>query len=493
MLTPEHWKQVKALFEHALEQGPTDVSAWLDNQRVADERVRAEVLSLLRHHSQSGSFLIDPIADRMPDLMADDHRFQPGQVVGKYTIVRRIDRGGMGGVYLATDNQLKRPVALKALLPELATDPSYRERLRREAQALANLNDPGICTIHALEEIDGELFLVFEFLDGQTLRVEMNAKERPTAAAVERTARDLASALSSAHRLEITHRDLKPENIIRTSDGRLKILDFGLALVKSPDSVPLSMKGTLTIPGAIIGTPAYMAPEQLQGQRADHRTDVFALGVLLYEYASGIHPFHAEGVLAVISRILESDPVPLDRLRPDLPRSLVAVITRCLRKPRSDRFRSAVDIVEALNRVEIVRSATPVTWWRTHQLAVIGLYFVACALAWQAKEWRPGAATAVFFAIGLAATVGGFFRGHLLFTERVNGGGLDVERQRASSVTIATDLAVALALVVDGGLLAFGRPVPAVLTIALGVGTALARLVIEPATTSATFAQPESG
>ena len=494
MLTPdEHWKQVKALFERALDQEPVDVDAWLDDQHVADERVRAEVLSLLRHHSKSGSFLADPIVDRMPDLMADDHVLLPGQMVGKYTIVRRIDRGGMGGVYLATDNQLRRPVALKALLPQLARDPSYRERLRREAQALANLNDPGICTIHALEEIDGELFLVFEFLDGQTLRVEMNAKARPTAAAVERTARDLASALSSAHRLEITHRDLKPENIMRTSDGRLKILDFGLAVMKSPNSVPLSMQRTLTVPGAIIGTPAYMAPEQLNGQRADNRADVFALGVLLYEYASGTHPFHADTGLAVVSRILESEPVPLERLRPDLPRSFVTVITRCLRKAPTDRFKSAVEMVEALNRVEDARPATPLTWWRTHQLAVTGLYFVACALAWQVKEWRPGVAMAVFFAIGLAATVGGFFRGHLLFTERVNGTGLDAERQRASSVTLGTDLVIALALVIDGSLLAFGRPVPAVLTIALGVGIALARLVIEPATTSATFAQPESG
>lgn len=280
---------------------------------------------------------------------------------------------------------------------------------------------------------------------------------------------------------------------MRTSDGRLKILDFGLALIKSPDRLPPSLQGTLTVPGAIMGTPTYMAPEQLNGQRADNRTDVFALGVLLYEYASGTHPFHADGALAVVSRILESEPTPLERLRLDLPRSLVAVITRCLQKPPADRFRSAIDIVEALDRVHVARPPAPLTWWRTHQTAVTGLYFVACALAWQAKEWRPGVATAVFFAIGVAATVGGFFRGHLLFTERVNGNGLETERRRASSVTLGTDLAVALALVIDGGLLAFGRPVPAVLTIALGVGIALARLVIEPATTTATFAQPESG
>ena len=513
MLTPdENWNQVKALFERALEEEPADVGVWLDDQNVTDERVRAEVMSLLRHNSQSGSFLNDPIADRMPDLMGDArqlqpgqgvHQLQPGQVVGKYTIDREIGRGGMGRVYLATEQRLGRSVALKALSPELARDPVYRERFRREAKAVAALTHPGICMIHAFEEIDGNLYIASEFVDGHTLRKEVESDRRPTVDAIRRTAQDLASALSSAHLKGITHRDLKPENVMRTTDGHLKILDFGLALVETRAGAPASMLDNLTLAKAIVGTPGYMSPEQLNGDRADSRSDVWALGVVLYEHASGVHPFHADGGFAVMSRILNSEPVPLDRLRSDLPHSLVSVITKCLRKPPDDRFPSAMEMVEALNRVdvapttktltEIAPTTKTLTWWRIHQLAVTGLYLVACILAWQIKEWRPGVATAIFFAIGVAATVGGFFRGHLLFTERVIGSGLDGDRQRASSITHTTDLVIALALVVDGGLLAFGRPVPALLTIVLGVVIAIAKWVFEPRTTSASFPQPESG
>jgi hypothetical protein len=172
----------------------------------------------------------------------------------------------------------------------------------------------------------------------------------------------------------------------------------------------------------------------------------------------------------------------------------VAVVNRCLPKAPADRFQSAIEIVRALGNTGTASAPDRLTaWWRTHQVAVTGLYFVACALAWQVKEWRPGIATAVFFAIGVAATVGGFFRCHLLFTERVNRNGLEMERHRAASVTEATDYWIALALVIDGALLAFDRPVPAVLTIALGVVIAFTRRVVEESTTRATFAQPESG
>jgi serine/threonine protein kinase len=228
----ERWTRVKELFERALEQEPPNLEEWLDQQGETDEQIRSDVLSLLSHHSKVGSFLVDPIADRMPDLM-DVTPLQPGQVVGKYTIVREIGRGGMGRVYLATEHRLGRRVALKALAPELAGDQVHRERLRREARAAAALSDPGICIIHAFEEIEGNVYIVSEFLNGCTLRQEIEAGRRPTLAEVRRTAQDLAVALSSAHRQGITHRDLKPENVMRTADGRLKILDFGLALVEA--------------------------------------------------------------------------------------------------------------------------------------------------------------------------------------------------------------------------------------------------------------------
>jgi hypothetical protein len=495
MLTPdERWKEIKALFERALDEAPVDLDAWLDAQQVTDERIRTDVRSLLRHHSRSGSFLANPIADRMPYLMTD--LLQPGQVVEKYTIVREIGRGGMGRVYLATEQGLGRSVALKALSPELARDPVYRERFRREAKAAAALTHPGICTIHDFKEIDGNLYIAWEFVDGRTLREEVESNPRPTVDVIRRTAQDLASALSSAHRQGITHRDLKPENIMRRTDGHLKILDFGLALVETPTGAPASTAGNLTLPGAAAGTPAYMAPEQLKGERADSRTDVFALGVVLYEYACGTHPFHADHIYTVADRILHSEPTPIGHRRPDLSSTLVTVITRCLRKPPADRFTSATEIAMALDHADSVPLPTPgrlTPWWRTHQLAVIALYFTACVVTWQIKEWEPGIATAFFIATCAAATVGGVLRGNLLWLERVTSTGLATEHRRATKVTYTFDLAISLVLVADGALLAFGRPVPAALTIALGAVIATATLFIEPGTTTRTFAQPESG
>lgn len=273
---------------------------------------------------------------------------------------------------------------------------------------------------------------------------------------------------------------------MRTSDGRLKILDFGLARIDP--SGPAPAEGRITQPGAIIGTPGYMAPEQLNGQPADARADVFASGVLLYEYASGTHPFDATTPLTVAARILEGNATPIDERRPDLPSPIVHMIGRCLRRSPADRFASAAEIERALDGVEPARAfRLMAAWWRTHQFVVITLYFMACALAWQIKEWRPGVTTAIFIAVAMAATVAGVLRGHLLFTERVNSPGLAAELRRAVSITLLIDLLLALALIADGVLLAASRPLAAVLTIGLGIVIALVRLVVEPATTSASF------
>jgi serine/threonine protein kinase len=498
-MTDDRWRRVRDLFEGAVEQlgrggVPADVGAWLDREAGVDPQLRSEVLSLIEHHTRAGSFLVEPA----PAWMTDDRALEPGQVLGPYTIVREIGRGGMGRVYLATDGRLGRQVALKALSPELTVDPSQRARLRREARAAAALTHPNICTIYALEELDGELFIAAEFVDGHTLREEIEGGRPPTTADLVRTARDLAAALANAHGHGITHRDLKPENVMRTSEGRLKILDFGLARIDAAAGATAERLETVaahvTQPGAIIGTPKYMAPEQLNGQPADARADVFAFGVLLYEYACGTHPFDAATPLAVVARILESDAKPIDSWCPGLPLSLVDVIDRCLRKSSADRFASAAEIVRALDRIDAATTSGRVaTWWRTHQLAVIALYFIACGLAWQIKEWLPGFTTGIFVATTIAATVGGVFRGHLVFTERMNGASLTVERRRAAPVTLVMDLFIALALAADGAILASVSPLAGVLAIALGIGVALARLVLEPATTAASFRQSRSG
>jgi predicted Ser/Thr protein kinase len=476
------WSRARELFERALEEAPADPLAWLETRGEADAAVRAEVVSLLQHHSRAGDFLTEPVLERVPALL-DERTLEPGTMLGPYTIEREIGAGGMGRVFLARDGRLGRAVALKAVSPALARGGAERERLRREAQAAAALTHPGICTIYALEELEGELFIAAEYVEGRTLREEIAAARRPPPGELLEDARTLASALASAHAKGLTHRDIKPENVIRRLDGQLKILDFGLARLQQATE----MAPRITQPGTLVGTPAYMAPEQLNGGDVDARADVFALGVLLYELATGSHPFEAPTPLGMIARILESEPRPVETVRPDVPDSLARAIARALRKAPAERFASAGEMFEALSRAQPHSSGVS-AWWRTHQTAVLGLYFVAAAVAWQLKEWQPGVAAALFMVVGVAATVGGVFRGHLVFTERMNQRRFAAERRRADPVTLVVDLVIALALAVDGFLLQ-SRPLAAVLTVGLAVGLALARILLERSTAAAAFGE----
>jgi predicted Ser/Thr protein kinase len=476
------WHLVRDIFERALERPPGRLDEWLA-QETDNPDVRAEVLSLLRHHSQAGRFMLEPVSDQFPALLEEEPSYPPGHVIGQYTIVRELGRGGMGRVYLANDARLGRAVALKAVAPRLANDPSHRERLKREARAAAALNDPGICTVYALEEHDGEVFLVAEYVEGRTLREDITAGYRPAAAEVLQTAREIAAALSAAHARGMVHRDLKPENIIRTAEGRVKILDFGLARMDGPERTAVQV----TQPGMIVGTPGYMAPEQLKGERGDARVDVFAYGVLLYEYACGIHPFAATSVHGVAARILESAAVPLDRICPDVPVPIGVVVERCLEKLPAQRFGSAADIVAALAAPQGADPRPIRRWWRTHQIAVVGLYLLASIAGWLIKEWQAGLTVPIFAGIAVMATAASVFRGHLLFTERVNPSGLPAERRRADMMTLAIDLGIAALLAADAIMLSSDRSVPAVLTAGLAVGIALARLQVEPSTSRAAF------
>lgn len=489
MLTPEQFRRVRDLFEQALDAQPADLGAWLSARVPDDPQVLREAAALLNVNPRAGSFLSDGVAARLPDLLAEDGALQPGAIVGAYTIEREIGRGGMGHVYRARDERLGRTVALKALAPRFVRDESQRERLRREARAAAALTHPGICTVFALEEVNGDLFIVSEYVEGRTLREEI-AGSRPSASIVRETARELAAALASAHAKGITHRDLKPENVMRTVDGRLKVLDFGLARFDRGDQEPMAY---VTQPGTLIGTPEYMAPEQLHGRAADPRTDVFAYGVLIYEYACGEHPFAASTPMGVAARVIEGEVVSIRERCPALSPSVVAVVDRSLEKSPADRFDSAADIVAALAREDPPPQPTRgmvAAWWRRHQVTLLALYLIASILGWQIKEWQHGLADPIFLVLGVAATIAGVFRGFMLFTEQMNPAGFETERRRARPVTLAADLLIALALAADGAFLYQSRPLAAVLTIALGVGIALVGLVVEPATTRAAFPVP---
>jgi predicted Ser/Thr protein kinase len=522
-MTPTQWQRVRDLFEEAIDREPGEVTAWLVAHAADDAEVRDEVLSLLAHHSNAGSFLSDGLASRVSNLLEDvenlgdrhdgdevDRTTAPdaqhgageplaaGTVVGAYTIARELGRGGMGRVYLATDARLGRTVALKALSPQFTRDPVQRERLRREARAAAALAHPGICTVYTLEEWQGDLFIVSEYVDGHTLREEISGGRPPAASEILQTARELAAALASAHAKGITHRDLKPENVMRTVDGRVKVLDFGLARMTEPE-IAGGRLNTVTQPGMLVGTPAYMAPEQLNGQPADARADVFAFGVLMYEYACGVHPFDAATPLALIARVLESDARPIGATCPAIPASVAAAIDRCLQKVPALRFSSAIELAGALTVTTApYGDARPRTWWRTHQLSMMGLYVVASGVAWQVKEYLQAThgagsgATAllslsVFVAIGIGSGISGIVRGHLVFTEVMNARRIDVERRRTDRVTLVVDLLLGAALLGDGLLLAATEPLMTVLISALALGIALARVLMEPATTEAAF------
>jgi eukaryotic-like serine/threonine-protein kinase len=486
-MTPDQQRRVRDLFEAALDQPDADVLAWIERAAADDPAVRDEVLSLVRHHSSAGRFLELGIDELTTQLLVEQEALTPGAMVGSYTIVRELGRGGMGRVYLASDSRLGRQVALKVLAPHLLSDPRQRERLRREARAAAGLTHPGICTVYALEEIDGSLYIASEFIDGRTLRDEIQSGARPPAANVARTALELAEALASAHAAGVVHRDLKPENIMRTAAGRLKILDFGLARIEQPDRAAGSFA---SIPGTVMGTPAYMAPEQINGRTVDVRADVFALGVLLYEYASGTHPFHASTMLATVGRIMNSDVTPLSALGVNADSAVDRVIRRSLEKAPEDRFASAGAIVQALRSGS---SAPPeasrhTSWWRVHQVTVFVLYVAAVINGWRIKDLVETPVTlALFLGLGAVSTIGAVLRGHLMFTERVNWRRFARERRRNAPVLRTSDLLLAALLVGDGVAIASRSSVSAVITLSLGLGLAAAALVLEPATTAAAF------
>ena len=365
------------LFHRAREQAAGERARFLDDACGGDAALRAEVESLLAHDEDDARRVLPTPPEAPAPGGADGHASVPagpdtarhagepapggaggrdpldGRRLGPYRIVRKLGEGGMGVVRLAEDTRLGRLVAIKALPLRFARDEGRRRRLRREARAAASLTHPGIATVYALEEFDGALCLVSEYVPGETLRQELAAGPLPPADLLD-TAAAIARALAAAHEGNVLHRDLKPENVIRTrgaglDDPGVKLVDFGLARFDDPGADTASTP-RLTAPGAALGTPGYMAPEQIRGEEVDCRTDVFAFGVLLFELASGRHPFTSSGPVSTVARVLEAAPPDLRRLAPACPPALPAIIGRCLRKDPAARYGAVREIVEALER-----------------------------------------------------------------------------------------------------------------------------------------------
>ncbi len=276
-----------------------------------------------------------------------------GRTLSHYRITAKLGEGGMGEVYLALDTELEREVALKLLPAAMAGDADRIERFRREARAIAALDHPGIVTVHSVEEVDGLRFLVMERITGRSLDRLLPAEGLPLARFFD-IAVPLADAVAAAHARGIIHRDLKPANIMVTDDGRVKVLDFGLAKLRpeTRESEPGESTDELTRHGSLLGTVPYMAPEQVRGEAADHRSDIFALGTIAFEMLTGQRPFTGASAAEVMSAILR-DPAPaLATRRPDLPRHLGRIVQHCLEKEASRRLQSALDLKNSLAALE---------------------------------------------------------------------------------------------------------------------------------------------
>ena len=277
-----------------------------------------------------------------------------GRTLSHYRILKKIGSGGMGEVYLAQDTKLDRKVALKVLPPELAESAERRRRFEREAKAVAALNHPNIVHVYSVEEADGVHFITMELVRGQTLSALIQSGRLPLSQLLD-MAIPLADAVATAHEEGITHRDLKPDNVMMGDDGRIKILDFGLAKLKPETSAAgASERATVTATreGHAVGTLTYMSPEQAQGKSVDHRTDIFSLGVILYELATGRLPFRGDSDAAIYSSILRDAPAPVTEIDPRLPNLLGRIIQRCLAKDPEHRLQSAKDLRNELQELK---------------------------------------------------------------------------------------------------------------------------------------------
>ena len=510
-MDPERWQRVGELFHGALEQGAEERARFLDDACRGDPALRAEVESLLAHHETSSPAAVPtPAGETLARGETAERDPLAGRRLGPYRITRKLGGGGMGVVHLAEDTRLGRLVAIKALPAPFTRDERRRRRLRREARAAASLAHPGIATVYALEEFDDTLCIVSEYVPGATLRQELAGGALPAAALLD-TAIEVARALAAAHEGNVLHRDLKPDNVIRTADAGIKLVDFGLARFDDPQAGAPASTTQLTAPGAMLGTPGYMAPEQIRGGAVDVRTDIFAFGVLLFELATGRHPFSASNPVSMVARVLEAAPPDLLQAAPACPPAMRSIIHRCLQKEPARRYAATRALVDDLERARggpaesTARPAagggtraadnparaerfSPVWWWQFHQRTAGLVYYAMLYPLWRVREWAPAPwGSGVFFLALAAVLVAANLRFHLSFTERFTPVQLGLQQARVAPWIRAADCVFAVLLLAATALLAEARPAWASLTAGVGIVSAITFLVIEPATTRAAF------
>ena len=351
----ERFEQVDEILQAALDRDPSEREAFLDEACAGDTVLRSEVEALISCDSEASSFIETPAFEVAAEMMADEQsKIAAGQAIGPYQMVSRLGSGGMGDVYLAHDSRLNRKVALKLLPDYFTRDEERLKRFNQEARAVSALNHPNIITIFEIGKAGSIHFIATEYITGQTLRKRMSGKAINLSEALE-IAIQIAGALASAHTAGIVHRDIKPENIMLRDDGYVKVLDFGLAKLaegqlsetKAPTNVNVN-----TNPGVVMGTASYMSPEQARGHEVDKRSDIFSLGVVVYEMVAGRPPFEAETTSDVIAAILKHEPAPLARYSRGVPEGLEWIIAKMLAKDREERYQTVTEMLFDLKRLK---------------------------------------------------------------------------------------------------------------------------------------------
>ncbi|MEZ5428076.1 MAG: protein kinase [Pyrinomonadaceae bacterium] len=345
-MTPERWEQIDRLLDEVLEIPEAERRRFLDERCAEDEDLRSEVESLLNAHEKADEFIEDSAVRVVAQNLAREKRSRTetdyvGISFDVYRIEKLIGRGGMGRVYLAYDEKLRRQVAVKILPPEYTVEDERVSRFVREARAISALNHPNIVTIYDVDNFENVNYIATEFVSGKILReyVEKGIDLSGTLNILIQC----CDALAAAHQAGIIHRDIKPENIIVRPDGYVKILDFGLAKLTDLSAVETEHI-VRTAEGLIIGTPSYMSPEQISDDPVDRRTDLWNIGLILYELTTGINPFRKESNRQTFDAILESDPPAPSRLNGEIPATLDRIVNRALQKKPESRYQSAADL-----------------------------------------------------------------------------------------------------------------------------------------------------
>ena len=354
-MTPERYQRIQALLESALASKPAQRSSFLDEACAGDESLRREIESLIASSEEAGAFLESPVGEMAAKLVTHDSIIKPGQLLGPYRIVSQIGAGGMGDVYLAEDTRLKRKVALKLLHPYLPKGGELFRRFEQEATAVSALNHPNILTIHEIASVGQVHFIVTEFIDGETLRKIMT-RGPMVLPEVLKIASQVASALDAAHGSGVVHRDIKPENIMVRRDGYVKVLDFGIAKLNETSPGLAANLDALTrmktTPGLLLGTVSYMSPEQARAENVDARTDLWSLGVILFEMITGQVPFKGATPTHVMVAIQDVEPPALGFSADDALIEFERIVRKALAKDKAARYQTASELADDLKKLE---------------------------------------------------------------------------------------------------------------------------------------------